>query len=305
MCNGKGRPIADNDAGCRGGRPGSDEITRVMRHVRGSPGIHEPIATTALIAWSRHGLEGGEKRWVPHRLRLQHRKAAWCSRGSRVAHRPTVGRRRRPGGRLAENRGGQEPAPMGQAWTRRGLLLSMGCSRRSRAALAAIALGGAVGAVSRCCWPLRPPRLHCRERSAEAGAASGYGGKGARRGWGTARQCDGESGVEHTRPMVLDASLLKLEIDVDLGEGWCSQERQVGGNIVKVLIDVGHQCGEEELVGDQDLEIAQLIRESLEAHVVLVNGRVVLVQPKKLLLKKNDALQPVFRKSPVILVHTV
>jgi len=71
------------------------------------------------------------------------------------------------------------------------------------------------------------------------------------------------------------------------------QQREVIGGVAKVLIETGHQRGEEERIGDLAHQVSQLMSKSFVTLAEFIDGGVVLVKTKELLLKEDDAQQPI------------
>jgi hypothetical protein len=61
--------------------------------------------------------------------------------------------------------------------------------------------------------------------------------------------------------------------------------------MTEILAKTGHESGEEEGVGDREIQVTELIGEGIEAQAVGVEGEVVLVKTEELLLKEGDALE--------------
>ena len=136
---------------------------------------------------------------------------------------------------------------------------------------------------------------------------NGSAGNGA--GWrcgGGATGADGgtEGGVYGPCLYLLHPPLLQAEVRNELGEGWVGDEAEVRRGVAEVLVEPGGERAEEEVIIDLRANIAELVSESLKAATIVVDGGVVLVAPKKLLLQKTRRWSWLSVKSPFSLVHT-
>lgn len=64
-------------------------------------------------------------------------------------------------------------------------------------------------------------------------------------------------------------------------------EGEVRRGVAEVLVEPGGERAEEEVIIDLRANVAELVSESLKAATIVVDGGVVLVAPKKLLLQKT------------------
>ena len=67
----------------------------------------------------------------------------------------------------------------------------------------------------------------------------------------------------------------------------------------EVLFEPGGERAKEEVIIDLRANIVELVSESLQAATIVVDGGVVLVTPKKLLLQKNTTLELIVDEEPV------
>jgi hypothetical protein len=89
---------------------------------------------------------------------------------------------------------------------------------------------------------------------------------------------------------MLQAPLLETKVGHSLLDGWFGDQREVGGAVAEVFAKACHQRGEEERVGDRELQVAKLVGEGLEAQTEVVDGEVVLMEAKEFLLEEAEAL---------------
>jgi hypothetical protein len=61
--------------------------------------------------------------------------------------------------------------------------------------------------------------------------------------------------------------------------------------VTEILAKTGRESGEEEGVGDREIQVTKLVGEGLEAQEVGIEGEVILVKTEELLLEEGDALE--------------
>ena len=116
------------------------------------------------------------------------------------------------------------------------------------------------------------------------------------RGWGGLRRrgpaaggAGDEHGVDGPLLHLLHPPLLQTEVRNELGEGRVGDEAEVHRGIAEVLVEPDGGRPKEVII-DLCANNAELVSESLQAATIVIDGGVVLVAPKKLLLqKKHDA----------------
>jgi hypothetical protein len=123
-----------------------------------------------------------------------------------------------------------------------------------------------------------------------------------RRGWGmwlkrrhgrgtdSMGEASDKCGVGHASLQMLQTPFLIAKVGDRLLVGELGEQREVGGGITKILANTSHERGEEEGVGDQEFQIAELVREGLEMQAIGL-GEVILVEAKELLLEEGGALE--------------
>lgn len=62
---------------------------------------------------------------------------------------------------------------------------------------------------------------------------------------------------------------------------------EVGDSIAEVLVEAGGEGAKHKLVEDLGADVAELIGEHLQMHALVIDGGVVLMTPKELLLRKT------------------
>ena len=97
----------------------------------------------------------------------------------------------------------------------------------------------------------------------------------------------------------LHPALLQPQVCHKLGEGGLRHQGEVGGGVAEVLVEAGGERAEEEVVINLVANVAELIRQRLQAAAVVINGLFILVTVKKFLLQKNAALKLVVGEEAV------
>jgi hypothetical protein len=100
-----------------------------------------------------------------------------------------------------------------------------------------------------------------------------------------------KGGVGHTSPPMLQTLFLVAKACEGLLVGGFGEQCEVRGSVAEILAKIDHESGEEEGVGDQKIQVSELVGEGLEAQIVGIEGEVVLVKTEELLLEKGDALE--------------
>ena len=126
----------------------------------------------------------------------------------------------------------------------------------------------------------------------------GHRGSGRRRR-PAAGGASGDGGVDGVRLHLLHPLLFQAEVRSELGEAWVGDEAEVPRGIAEILVEPGGERAEEEVIIDLGADIAKLVSESLKAATIVVDGGVVLMTPKELLLQKNATLELVVGEEPV------
>ena len=123
-------------------------------------------------------------------------------------------------------------------------------------------------------------------------------GRARRRSWrvrrggsGATTDAGGERSVGGAGAKVLQAPFLEAEVVHRPLEGGVGHEAEVGGGIAEVLTKTGGESGEQDVIPDREPDVVELVRESLEAQAVGVEGEVVLLTTEELLLQENHALE--------------
>jgi hypothetical protein len=89
---------------------------------------------------------------------------------------------------------------------------------------------------------------------------------------------------------VFQPPLLIAKVGHNLLVGRRGEQREVGGGVAEILAEACHEHREEEGVGDRKLQVTELVGEGLEAQAEGVDGEIVMVETKELLLEEGDAL---------------
>ena len=94
-------------------------------------------------------------------------------------------------------------------------------------------------------------------------------------------------------------TFLQLQVCHKLGKGGIRHQGEITGGVAEVLVEVGGERGEEVLVVDLGTDVAEIIRQLLEAAGVLVDGLVVLMAVVELLLQEDATLELVVGEEAV------